>query len=315
MYFRSFMKYAKIAVFGQLGIAVVLLGVFALKSSSAEGGGAHGKAAAAAHAPAHAAGDAGAPGGEPGAAVHGEVRDEEPTILALDDSAARARLQAGAPAGHGAAKPASAHGPADSGHSPAAGLAGDPKTIARALLEGNTRFLSGHSAHPDLEQQRETSAQGQHPGAMILGCADSRVPPELVFDRGIGELFVVRSAGNIAEPVAIGSLEYAFEHLHAKVLLVMGHEKCGAVQAALSEQKMPTPNLEALVERIAPAVKGLKAWAEGDDLIHMAVEANVRRQADELLRQSPLLRQAVAKGEITILKAVYDIETGRVRPI
>jgi carbonic anhydrase len=150
---------------------------------------------------------------------------------------------------------------------------------------------------------------------MVLGCADSRVPPELIFDRGVGEMFVVRSAGNIAEPVAVGSLEYAVEHLHAKVLLVMGHENCGAVKAALSEEKMPTPSLEALVGYVAPGIKGLKAWAEGDDLVHMAVEANVRRQADELLKRSPLLRQAVAKGEIVILKAVYNLDTGRVRPI
>ena len=150
---------------------------------------------------------------------------------------------------------------------------------------------------------------------MVLGCADSRVAPELVFDRGIGELFVVRSAGNIAEPVAVGSLEYAVEHLHAKVLVVLGHDKCGAVKAALSEAKMPTENLETMVGYIAPGLKGLKGWADGPDLVRLAVEANVRRQADELLRRSPLLRKAVAKDEIVILKAVYDIHTGRVRPL
>jgi carbonic anhydrase len=213
--------------------------------------------------------------------------------------------------GHAKVEHAAAHAP---GHAPAA-LAGDPKAIARLLLEGNARFASGQRGSFDVVSQREHAAGGQHPGVMVLGCADSRVPPELVFDRGVGELFVVRSAGNLAEPVAVGSLEYAAEHLHAKVLLVLGHERCGAVQAALTEEKMPTPNLEAVVGRILPGVKGLKAWAEGADLVHLAVEANVQRQAQEVLRTSPVLRRAVTAGEIGLLKAVYDLDSGQVRPL
>jgi carbonic anhydrase len=262
------MKYAKAAVFGQLGIAAVLIGFFALRSGSASGG---------------------------------------------NHKAPVAEVAAPAAAGHGTPKNVP-HGAAAHGAGAAHGLAGEPKAIAKALLEGNTRFVGG-GGHHDLTRQREDSKGTQHPGAMVLGCADSRVSPELVFDRGIGELFVVRSAGNIAEPVAVGSLEYAAEHLHANVLVVLGHERCGAVQAALAGGKMPTPNLEALVGYIAPAVGGLKAWAEGADLVRLAVEANVRRQADELLRLSPLLRKAVVSGEVTILKAVYDLDTGRVRPL
>jgi carbonic anhydrase len=327
------MKFAKIAVIGQLAIAAVLVGVFALKSSAK---GEHDKAAkdtvaavaeaghGAAKAPA-AEGDHGDDKAEGEAKEHGE--DQGDGHGAGDKHAAKGTKLAQAGHGKDAKDPKATkdgkgkdgkgakdddHG---GGHGGASALAGDSKTIAKALLAGNERFVTGRSSHPDLERQREDSAKGQHPGVMVLGCADSRVSPELVFDRGIGELFVVRSAGNIAEPVAVGSLEYAVEHLHAKVLVVMGHENCGAVKAALSEEKMPTPNLEALVGHIAPGVKGLKAWAEGDDLVHMAVEANVRRQADELLKRSPVLRQAVAKGEIVILKAVYDLESGRVRPI
>ena len=194
-------------------------------------------------------------------------------------------------------------------------LATDPKEIAQDLLAGNARFIEGQRSNISLVEQREASAGAQHPGVMVLGCADSRVPPELVFDRGVGEMFVVRSAGNIAEPVAVGSLEYAAEHLHAKVLLVLGHEKCGAVQAALSDAKIGSPNLEALIANITPAVKELKAWAEGDQLWHMAVEANVRRQAEEILRRSPMLRQAVTKKEVTLLKAIYDPQTGHVHPL
>ena len=289
------MKITKFVVIGQLVASAGLLGAFLLRSPAVP-------AAAAA------------------SAVHGSAAAE-----------AGHAPKPGTPAAHGTAKPGDEHAPADSDaekneHAPAgkSGTKGahvdhrlgtDAKAIAKALLAGNTRFTTGHGSHPDLTSQRTASAAGQHPGAMVLGCADSRVPPELVFDRGIGELFVVRSAGNIAEPVAVGSLEYAAEHLHAKVLLVLGHEKCGAVQAALSEGKMPSPNLEAVVSHIAPAVSGLKQWAEGGDLVRMAVEANVRRQADEILRRSPMLRAAVAKGEIKLLKAVYDLETGRVRPL
>lgn len=245
-------------------------------------------------------------GGEPGKEAHG---------ASAPAHAAKAASHRGAeghppPAGEGTGRQAgSEHGAA----LPA--LAGDPKAIARLLLDGNARFATGQGGGVDLVSQREHAAGGQHPGVMVLGCADSRVPPELVFDRGVGELFVVRSAGNLAEPVAVGSLEYAAEHLHTKVLLVLGHERCGAVQAALSEEKMPTPNLEAIVGRILPAVKGLKAWAEGTDLVHLAVEANVQRQAQEVLRASPVLRHAITAGEIGLLKAVYDLDSGRVRPL
>jgi carbonic anhydrase len=332
------MKFAKIAVIGQLAVSAVLVGVFALKSSGKVGD--HGKgqvgqdgkdvpALAAGHGEDHKAdkadkadkaGGAAAEGAHAEAgdeAEHGEGHGEKADKGESADKGARL-----AQAGHGkeTRETKDSRGAGKSGraedHGPVGvALAGDGRSIARALLAGNERFVSGKSAHPDLEQQREESAKGQHPGVMILGCADSRVSPELVFDRGIGELFVVRSAGNIAEPVSVGSLEYAFEHLHAKVLLVMGHENCGAVKAALSDEKMPTPNLEAMVGYVAPAVQSLKAWAEGDDLVHMGVEANVRRQADEVLKRSPLLRQAAAKGQLIILKAVYDLETGRVRPI
>ncbi|HEY0715625.1 MAG TPA: carbonic anhydrase, partial [Polyangia bacterium] len=198
---------------------------------------------------------------------------------------------------------------------PPANLPTDPKVVARTLLEGNSRFIEGRRSPYNMVEQREVSAGGQHPGVMVLGCADSRVPPELIFDRGVGEMFVVRSAGNIAEPVAVGSLEYGAEHLHAKVLLVLGHEKCGAVVAALSEAKMPSVNLEAVVGSILPAVKELKGWAEGDELVHLAVEANVRRQAEEVLKRSPMLRDAVQKKSLTLLKGVYDLSTGLVRPL
>jgi carbonic anhydrase len=304
------MKITKFVVIGQLVALGGLLAIFAIKSSGSAVP--HAAAATAAHA---------TPAADK---VPAKAEDHASAGHAAGKSGKAGKI---APLGGGGAAPAAAapghaapgHGApghAAPGHGPVGpAVAMDPKAIAKALLEGNARFTSGDESHAALTDQREASAGGQHPGAMILGCADSRVPPELIFDRGIGELFVVRSAGNIAEPVSVGSLEYAAEHLHIKVLLVLGHDKCGAVQAALSETKMPSANLEALVGYVSPATKGLKAWADGPDLIRIAVEANVRRQAEEILRRSPILRAAVAKGEITLLKGVYDLETGRVRPL
>jgi carbonic anhydrase len=306
------MKYAKVVVLGQLVLAAVLVAVLIFKPRPVPAGD-HSEPAAAV-ASAHAAGPAApADKAKPEKTQHGRA---PATPEKADPHKAPAHGES-----HGgehevpvkaAAEP---HG-ADKGEGAALpGHDKDPRAIARALLMGNGRFMTGESAHPDLLQQVQGSKDGQHPGAMILGCADSRVPPELIFDRGIGELFVVRSAGNVAEPVSTASLEYAAEHLHVKVLVVLGHEKCGAVQAALAGGKLPSDDLQTLVKYITPAVKGLKSWAEGADLVRFAVEANVRHQASELLRRSRLLRHAVRSGEVTLLKAVYDLETGRVRPL
>ena len=310
-------KVTKIVVFGELIISLVLLGVIFLRPGSSHEGPAAGKAAAVVgHGAAGVDAGVTAKGAEPESERDAPEKGHE-RAAAAPPQAAHGGAAAGAHGAHGggtgAGAPLVIHAGEAAGGDRA--LTGDAKAIARKLLEGNGRFASGELSLPDLVGQRETSAKGQHPAVMVLGCADSRVPPELIFDRGIGELFVVRSAGNIAEPISVGSLEYAAEHLHAKVLLVLGHEKCGAVQAALAEEKMPSPNLQELVAHVAPAIKGLKAWADGADLLRLAVEANVRQQAVELLKRSPILRAAVAKGSVVLLKAVYDIETGRIRPI
>ncbi|MBI5548966.1 MAG: carbonic anhydrase [Deltaproteobacteria bacterium] len=164
-------------------------------------------------------------------------------------------------------------------------------------------------------RERQRVQATQHPKAMVLSCSDSRVPPEHIFDQGLGDLFVVRTAGNIADAIAVGSLEYAAEHLHSKVLIVLGHERCGAVTAAASGQKMPTKNLDAIVKKIAPAVAASSGWSKGPALVHMAAENNVARTADDLLKQSPVLRKAVAEGHLTILRAMYDLDSGKVTPL
>ncbi len=185
--------------------------------------------------------------------------------------------------------------------------------IWQDLVTGNRRFVMGLPRARDHVKAREELFQGQHPKAIVLACADSRVGPELVFDKGLGSLFVVRSAGNIADPILLGSIEYAAEHLHVPLLVIVGHEKCGAVSAAVSGAKLPSPNLDAIVRKIAPALEGLKSGLNTDERMSLAVEANVHRSASDILRHSPLLRDLVEEGKLTIIKAVYQLKTGEMK--
>src|SRR5579863_4464138 len=129
------------------------------------------------------------------------------------------------------------------------------------LLDGNQRFIFGRTQPRELIQLRHSLAQGQHPRVIVLACSDSRVAPELLFDRNLGDLFVIRAAGNIADAIEVGSIEYAVEHLGSSLLVVLGHEKCGAVTAACSGEKMPTANLQAIVDKIDPAVAQARTYA------------------------------------------------------
>ncbi len=180
------------------------------------------------------------------------------------------------------------------------------------LMEGNKRFQAGQPAARELVRRRAELASGQNPQAIVLTCSDSRVSPMLIFDKNLGDLFVIRTAGNIADPVALGSIEFAAEYLNSEVLIVLGHENCGAVAAASSGQTVPTTNLEAIVAKIRPALEKVKGQAEGDDLLRLVEEANVRQSACDLLRNSPLLQQKVEAGKLTLIKALYRITTGQV---
>ena len=188
-----------------------------------------------------------------------------------------------------------------------------PEEIWTDLMEGNRRFIAGKPKTRPLVAARERLASGQHPQVIVLGCADSRVSPELVFDKNLGELFVVRTAGNIADPIALGSIEYAAEHLHSKVIVVLGHEKCGAVAAAASGEKMPTPSLDAIVKRIFPAIEKYTICAQGDQLLGLAVEANVQQSARDIVAESTLLQKEVAERKLTVIRAVYKLKTGEVQ--
>lgn len=180
------------------------------------------------------------------------------------------------------------------------------------LMEGNRRFQAGHPAPREFVSRRAELATGQHPRVIVLACSDSRVSPSLVFDKNLGDLFVIRTAGNLVDPVALGSIEYAAEYLESSVLVVLGHEKCGAVAAAASGGELPTKNLESIVRRIRPALESVKGQASGDNLLRLAEQANVQQSAKDLLNNSPLLQKKIKAGKLALIKAIYQLSTGEV---
>ncbi len=184
--------------------------------------------------------------------------------------------------------------------------------VWNSLMEGNGRFVAGKSQVRDLVSLRQKLASGQSPKAIILSCSDSRVGPELIFDQSLGDVFVVRTAGNVADAVALGSIEYAVDHLHSPLLVVLGHQKCGAVNAACSGEKMPSPNLDAIVEKINPAVAQAKSYAHGDDLVEAAIKENVHQSAKDVFANSEIIRDAVKSGKLKVVEAEYELDTGRV---
>lgn len=186
----------------------------------------------------------------------------------------------------------------------------------KQLKQGNERFLRGETHFHDL--RRETLAElarGQHPFATILGCSDSRVPPEWVFDAGLGELFVVRVAGNVFSPEVAGSLQYAGAHLKTPLFVVLGHEGCGAIKAALEAKYRAVrqrSRIQLLVDSILPALEDLDPDLPEAVQLTQAVESNVRRTVRTIL-ETPEARTRVAEGKMKIWGAIYDIETGHVR--
>jgi len=196
-------------------------------------------------------------------------------------------------------------------------LPSDAPKWKASLLElavGNLRFVMGKLKSPHQSvQRREELVGGQYPFAAVLSCSDSRLPPEIIFDQGLGDLFVVRVAGNVAAfSDTIASLEYAVEHLHAPLIVVLGHQKCGAITAALEGTKMEG-SLGALMESLQPAVEAAKSQ-EGDKLEN-AIRANVHLTVKRLHQESVILAKAVEEGEIDILGAYYSLETGKVELI
>jgi carbonic anhydrase len=184
----------------------------------------------------------------------------------------------------------------------------DGSTALARLQEGNRRFVNADvSPAKPLARQRAATAQTQRPFAIVVACADSRVAPEIVFDQGLGELFVIRTAGNLVDDYALGSIEYAVDHLGARLVLVLGHERCGAVAAALSGGEAPG-HVRALVDAIAPAVKRSHV-AGGGDPLDAAVVENARAVAKKIRESRPALSD-LAHAEVKIVAARYDLDSG-----
>jgi len=179
-----------------------------------------------------------------------------------------------------------------------------------ALSAGNQRFATGTLKAHDLVARRQQLTTTQHPHVAVLSCADSRVPPEFVFDQGLGDLFVVRSAGENADPGSVGSLEYAVANLGTTMIIVMGHQSCGAVKAACSGGKAPSPNLEAVVTPIATSCSRVEKTKP--DTFETAARDHVHSVAQELLAKSEMLKTAVRDGKLTIIEAYYSLDNGRV---
>ncbi|MDX2114335.1 MAG: carbonic anhydrase [Planctomycetota bacterium] len=217
----------------------------------------------------------------------------------------------------GGSEPASgASGATGGAGGEAAATTPDAQQALTWLREGNERFVRGEVKHVNADAERRAAvAAGQNPFVSVLSCADSRVPVERLFDRGIGDVFVVRVAGNVADTDEIGTLEYGVGHLHTPLVVVMGHTSCGAVKAVLSGAEVHG-SIPGLVDNIIPAVEWIKKnrpELTGDALVNAAIEANVWQAMDDLITGSSELREHVRSGKTMVVGAVYDLSSGKVR--
>jgi carbonic anhydrase len=191
-----------------------------------------------------------------------------------------------------------------------------PDPVIKQLSDGNERFIASKSIHPHAtaNQLILTAQKGQHPIATILSCSDSRVPVELIFDQGFGDIFVVRVAGNISGGEQTGSIEYGVEHLETPLLVVLGHSQCGAVTAAATESEAPG-DINLLIKHIKPAVACAQKHQpklHGKDLVPQAILCNVWMTMEDLLKNSEIVRERVKEGKLKVVGALYDLPTGKV---
>lgn len=189
-----------------------------------------------------------------------------------------------------------------------------PDEVINALKEGNTRFTNNDLTARDHSEQVRKSTLAQYPKAIVLSCVDSRVPVEDVFDRGIGDLFVARVAGNFVNEDILGSMEFACKVSGSKLILVMGHEHCGAVKAAVDDVKLG--NITPMLQKIRPAVESVEYNGErnskNQEFVHMVCESNVNNTINQIRLNSPILKEMEDNGEIKIVGAVYDMDNGKV---
>ncbi len=203
-----------------------------------------------------------------------------------------------------------------------------PDEALKSLMDGNQRYVENQMTGTKLCDltTRTSLAKSQHPYAIILTCSDSRVPPEIIFDKGLGEIFVIRVAGNVPDPVVLGSIEYAAEHLGSPLVMVLGHERCGAVKATVDSKGKSTgsKNIDAIVKAVAPSVKSAAkdcqackddkkcADTKKDEFVECVVDANAKNVAASLTKNSKILNHLLHAKKIKIVAAKYDLDDGKV---
>jgi carbonic anhydrase len=190
-----------------------------------------------------------------------------------------------------------------------------PQQLWDALMQGNRGFVAGRLSYDQLVQERALFKENQLPPITILGCSDSRVPPELLFNQSLGALFVVRGAGNVVDEFGLASVEYAVAQGYTKLIVVLGHENCGAVKASLGGADPSTPSLRALATRIRTSFVGVPYDSRDAANVKKAIEANTRSSAAYLLAASTLIRDAEATDRVEIVSAYYSLTTGEVKPL
>jgi len=187
------------------------------------------------------------------------------------------------------------------------------REVWQQLLAGNMRFVQGLFMGRNLLDLRTNLTKGQSPMAAVLCCSDSRVPAEIVFDQSLGDLFVVRTAGLVLEPTSLGSLEYAVAHLHVPLLVIKGHESCGAVGATVAHPDLDESHIAAVVRQIAPAAaKAKETGLTGPELVEAATNLHLAALHDALRRESPIIGDALASGRLQVVVSKYSLKNGRV---
>ena len=194
-------------------------------------------------------------------------------------------------------------------------MGGETEPLAR-LFEGNKLFVADTLSKKDIGQaRREQLTKGQHPFATVITCSDSRVAPEYIFDQGLGDIFVIRVAGNVVEPTTLGSIEYGVEHLHTPLLVIMGHSQCGAVTAAYDVKGEPEGNIGAILKKIVPAIETAKKAHKGkDETVELAIQENVRNTYEDIMK-SPVVNHLVHEGKLKVVAAEYQLKNGKVETI
>jgi carbonic anhydrase len=184
----------------------------------------------------------------------------------------------------------------------------------KKLMDGNERFVSDKiSSKQACDIKRKELTAGQKPFAIVLTCSDSRVPPELIFDQFLGDIFVVRVAGNVVDSIALGSIEYGAEHLHSPLLFILGHTQCGAVKATMEATGKPEGNIGAIVKKITPAAQtAKKKGGSKDEMLETAIHENMINVYKDIMKNSPIITHLAEKGELKIVAGEYDLTSGKV---